>query len=137
MKWHEKTAVSVSQFVSWLGISRSRFSDWRTRYGEENHHNAPIPRYFWLTSEEREKIIGFFKDNPLNGYRRLSYMMIDQDIVYVCPGTVYNVLKKVGLMDSSTGKKSKKGTGFHQPLLPHAHWHIDVSYIVHQHSTPF
>jgi putative transposase len=24
---------------------------------------------------------------------------------------------------------SRKGTGFEQPLQPHQHWHIDVSYI--------
>jgi hypothetical protein len=24
---------------------------------------------------------------------------------------------------------SPKGTGFEQPLKPHQHWHIDVSYI--------
>jgi putative transposase len=26
-------------------------------------------------------------------------------------------------------KPSRKGTGFEQPLQPHQHWHIDVSYI--------
>ena len=26
-------------------------------------------------------------------------------------------------------ESSKKGTGFVQPLNPHEHWHIDVSYI--------
>ena len=27
------------------------------------------------------------------------------------------------------GEAIKKGTGFEQPLQPHQHWHIDVSYI--------
>lgn len=26
-------------------------------------------------------------------------------------------------------KPSKKGTGFVQPLAPHEHWHIDISYL--------
>ena len=30
---------------------------------------------------------------------------------------------------SARGKPSKKGKGFEQPLRPHEHWHIDVSYI--------
>jgi hypothetical protein len=33
-----------------------------------------------------------------------------------------------GLLSKSNGKPSK-GTGFDQPLAPHQHWHIDVSYI--------
>jgi hypothetical protein len=28
-----------------------------------------------------------------------------------------------------SGKPSKKGTGFAQPLAAHQHWHIDVSYL--------
>jgi len=28
-----------------------------------------------------------------------------------------------------TGKSSRKGTGFEQPIEPHQHWHVDVSYI--------
>jgi hypothetical protein len=35
--------------VNWIGISRSKFYDWRQRYGRVNEHNAWIPRDFWLT----------------------------------------------------------------------------------------
>lgn len=33
------------------------------------------------------------------------------------------------LLASRGGKPSKKGQGFEQPLRPHEHWHVDVSYI--------
>jgi len=55
-------------------------------------------------------------------------MMIDADVVYVSPSTVYRVLKEAGLTKRG-GKPSKKGTGFDQPAKPHEHWHIDISYI--------
>jgi transposase InsO family protein len=38
------------------------------------------------------------------------------------------VLSQAGLLQRSP-KPSLKGTGFQQPLKPHEHWHIDVSYI--------
>jgi transposase InsO family protein len=38
------------------------------------------------------------------------------------------VLHNAGRL-SKFGKKSKKGTGFEQPLKVHEHWHIDISYI--------
>jgi len=41
---------------------------------------------------------------------------------------VYRVLTNAGLLNKQKGE-SKKGTGFKQPLNPHQHWHIDVSYI--------
>jgi len=65
----------------------------------------------------------------LEGYRRLTFMMLDQDIVAVSPSSVYRVLKKANLLRRWSTKPSKKGTGFTQPLRPHDHWHIDVSYI--------
>ncbi|HXA12166.1 MAG TPA: DDE-type integrase/transposase/recombinase, partial [Mycobacterium sp.] len=45
------------------------------------------------------------------------------------PATVYRVLKAAGVLDRWNGKPSTKGTGFVQPLRPHEHWHIDISYV--------
>jgi putative transposase len=56
-------------------------------------------------------------------------MMLDRDIVAVSPSSVYRVLKKAGLLQRWPQKTSKKGTGFVQPLRPHEHWHIDISYL--------
>jgi putative transposase len=67
--------------------------------------------------------------NPLEGYRRLTFMMLDADIVAVSPTSVWRVLGRAGLLSKWNGKPSKKGTGFEQPLAAHQHWHIDVSYI--------
>jgi transposase InsO family protein len=39
------------------------------------------------------------------------------------------VLKQAGLLSRWKGKSSRKGSGFEQPLEPHQHWHVDVSYI--------
>lgn len=75
------------------------------------------------------EIIKYHNDHPLEGYRRLTFMMLDHDIVAVSPSSVYRVLKRAGLLQQWSTKSSKKGTGFTQPLRPHAHWHIDVSYL--------
>ena len=56
-------------------------------------------------------------------------MMLDDDIVAVSPTSVYRVLKAAGRLDRRWVTASRKGTGFVQPLQPHQHWHIDVSYI--------
>jgi len=38
-------------------------------------------------------------------------------------------LSHAGLLKRFAGKPSKKGDGFEQPLKPHEHWHIDISYL--------
>ncbi len=78
---------------------------------------------------EKEAIVSFHLKNPLEGYRRLTFMMLDADIVAVSPASVWRVLKEAGLLSRWKAKSSRKGTGFEQPLQPHQHWHIDVSYI--------
>ncbi len=128
-RWSERTETSVVRFVTWLGISRSKFYDWRNRYGMVNEHNGRIPRDFWLEDWERKAIIRFYHEHPNEGYRRLAFMMLDSDVVAVSPATVWRVLNREGLLRPWKVKPSKKGTGFDQPLTPHEHWHMDVSYI--------
>ena len=69
----------------------------------------------------------FAREFPLEGYRRLTFMMLDRDVAAASPSSVYRVLKAAGVMRRWNPKPSKKGTGFVQPLAPHEHWHVDVS----------
>ena len=128
-RWSERTEISVGRFIHWLRVTASKFYDWRQRYGCVNEHNGWVPRDFWLEPWEKDAIIGFHLKNPLEGYRRLTYMMLDADVVAVSPASVWRVLKQAGLLSRWKSKPSRKGTGFEQPLQPHQHWHIDVSYI--------
>ena len=56
-------------------------------------------------------------------------MMLDRNIVAVSPASTWRVLSKAGLLKKWNQKPSNKGTGFVQPLRPHEHWHVDISYI--------
>ena len=119
----------MTRFIEWLAVAPSKYYDWQSRYGKVNEHNGLIPRDFWLEESEKQAIVNFHLQFPLEGYRRLTYMMLDRDIVAVSPSSVYRVLSAAGLLQRWNRKPSKKGTGFVQPLRPHEHWHIDVSYV--------
>jgi len=128
-RWSDKTEIGAGRFIEWLDITASKFYDWRERYGKVNEHNGWVPRDFWLEDWEKQAIIGFHLKNPLEGYRRLTFMMLDAGIVAVSPTSVWRVLGQAGLLSKWNSKPSKKGAGFEQPLTAHQHWHIDVSYI--------
>jgi putative transposase len=128
-KWSDKTEIAANKMVTWIGITRSKFYDWQFRYGKVNEHNTWIPRDFWLTDYEKQSIIKYYLNHLLEGYRRLTYMMMDEDIVAVSPSSVYRVLSNAGVLSKWDRKPSKKGTGFEQPLKSHEHWHVDISYI--------
>jgi putative transposase len=127
--WADKTDIPVRRFLPWIGIGASKFHDWKHRFGKVNEHNAWVPRDHWLTDPEKEAIRLFARQHPLDGYRHLTFMMLDADVVACSPASVYRVLKAAGLLAGQSPVPTKKGTGFVQPLKPHEHWHVDVSYL--------
>ncbi len=51
-----------------------------------------------------------YQANNLEGYRRLTYLMIDADIVYVSLSTTCRVLSAAGLFRrQEAGKRKQKG----------------------------
>lgn len=128
-KWSGRTELPATRLVRWIGLGMSKFYEWRKRYGKVNEHNALVPRDHWLEDWEKRAILDFYAEHPLEGYRRLTYMMMDADIMAASPATVYRVLKAAGCFDRWNGKESSKGRGFQQPLAPHEHWHVDISYV--------
>jgi len=129
MYWSSRTGLATLLLVGWIEISRSKFYDWKMRYGRVNEHNGSVPRDHWLEPWEREAIVTFHDEYPLEGYRRLTFMMMDADVMAVSPSTTYRVLKTAGRIGRRVGAPSSKGKGFHQPERPHQHWHIDISHL--------
>jgi len=127
--WSEKTEIPARRLVAWIGLARSKFHDWRQRYGKVNEHNAWLPRDHWLEDWEKEAILDFHAQYPLEGYRRLCFMMLDRDLVAASPASVYRVLQRAGVLRDRRSQPRRKGQGFQQPLRPHQHWHVDVSYL--------
>jgi putative transposase len=128
-RWSTRTQLPVDRFITWLGVRASKFYSWKKRFGRVNEHNAWIPRDHWLETSEKEAILAFERNHPLEGYRRLAFMMLDADVAAVSPSSVYRVLKEAGRIERFNGRPSRKGTGFQQPLGAHEHWHVDVSYL--------
>lgn len=112
-----------------MGVPEGTFYGWKQRYGKVNEHNGWIPRDHWLEDWEKRAILDFYWEHPLDGYRRLTYKMLDANVTAVSASSVYRVLKTAGVLDRHNVKPSRKGKGFHQPNRPHRHWHIDIAYL--------
>ena len=77
----------------------------QTGTGRKDSHAKKLER-------QNAQLIAYYYDHPLEGYRRLTYMMMDDDIVAVSPSSVYRVLKNAGLMQRWDRKASKKAPAF-------------------------
>lgn len=124
------TGLRIGCMIRWLGISRSKFYEWSRRHGEPLRHNGQMPREHWLLECERNAILAYANHHPGEGYRRLTYMMLDEDVAAVSPSSTYRVLLAAGLLKRwNTAKDNAKGSGFIQPTAPHEHWHTDIKYV--------
>lgn len=112
-----------------MDLGTSKFHQWKQHYGTPHAHNGHVPRDGWLEPWEKQAILDYHDQHPLDGYRSLAYQMLDDDVVAVSPSSVYRVLKAAGRLDRRKWAPSKKGTGFVQPTRPHEHWHVDISYL--------
>lgn len=124
-----RTELPVRPMLQRLDLARAKFARWTTAYGAVPTPHGPVPRDHWLTQAERDGILLFHDRHPLEGYRRLTYMLLDAGDVAVSPSSVYRVLQAAGRLNRWTRRPSKKGTGFDQPTQAHEHWHIDFTYI--------
>lgn len=83
--------------------------------------NNPYSLLDW----EKEAICDFYIDYQQSGYHRITYTMIDQNIVYTSPSTVYRFLKSEGLLmrwaePRILGKKPSL------PTAPNQKWYTDL-----------
>jgi len=76
----------------WLELRAGKYHEWKKRYGKVNEHNGLVPRDHWLEAHEQQAILDFERQYPLEGYRRLTFMMLDADIVAVSPTSDRNEL---------------------------------------------
>ena len=92
-KWSERTELPATRLVKWIGLGMSKFYDWRTRYGKVNEHNALVPRDHWLEAWEKEAILSFYREHPLEDARQLvagfvehyNHVRLHSAIGYVTP----------------------------------------------------
>jgi len=121
----------LESILSCLGVPRSVYFDWRAR--AQRGPLEDLPRspasYDRLLPQEVEAIKAFALRHPKTGYRKLTYMMLDQDIVAASESAVYRVLREADLL--SRFKRSSRSSGVYtfQPTAPNQQWHTDVMYI--------
>src|SRR5207237_2834017 len=80
-----------------------------------------------LPKRRKRKIIAFAYDHPLEGYRPLTFMMLDADVAAGSRTSVWRVLHQAGILDSVYGNTSSKGTGLYQSVKLLQHRNVEVS----------
>jgi putative transposase len=126
----QRAGFSVARSLLQLGVPRATYFRWAAEGGKQPRPIATTPKSTWLLREERDAIIAYKRQHPEIGYRRLAYMMADEQVAAVPPSSVHRVLQVARLSSRWTpapGGASKHG--FDQPTRPHEQWHTDIAYL--------
>jgi putative transposase len=126
----ERSGWSVQRVLRRLGIRRSVYYEWRGRAAAKRLDDL-VPGGRCLSAilpEEKEAAIAFALEHPKEGYRRLAWMMVDADVAYLSPASVYRVLNDADLL--YRWKRSRKsGEKPAAPTAPNQRWHTDIMYL--------
>lgn len=118
----------MTRMLMWLSLSTGKYYYWLNARASAVRREV-VPKSHYLLPWERQAIVDYRLAYPEEGYRRLTFRMLDEDVVAVSPSSVYRVLRDAGLLNQQWRHAKARGSGFVQPSRPHQHWHLDISYI--------
>ena len=123
-----RSGWQIGRTLAALGVPRSVYYAWKARERLEDRKATPC-RAYALLPEERSAICAYALKFPRIGYRKLTWMMVDEAVAFVGESTVYRVLSEADLL--SRWKRSTASTGeYHfRPNGPNQQWHTDVMYV--------
>jgi putative transposase len=125
-----RTGWKRTEVMRLFGISSSQVGRWR-------RVNIPGPCLiypFHILDEEVQKAIAYRTSSEENrdlGYRKFTWKMVDEDIVYLSESSIYRILRQFKLL----GRAFKENDGAlkeyeNKPLYVHHHWHTDIAYVI-------
>lgn len=126
----QRTGWTVRRILQQLGLSRARARDWVERQARDALADRPsIARHLdGILHEERAAVEAYALQHPKDGYRRLTWQMIDDDVAYLSPSRVYRILRDADLLC-----RWKRSASLEQappkPTRPHERWHTDLMYL--------
>jgi putative transposase len=125
-----RTGWSVRRVLKRLGVPRSVYYEWCERAVQQRLDDL-VPGGRCLSAvlpEEKDAVITYALEHPKEGYRRLAWMMVDADVVYLSPASVYRILTDADLL--YRWKRSyRSGEKPEAPTRPYQRWHTDIMYL--------
>ncbi|RLC63226.1 MAG: IS3 family transposase [Chloroflexi bacterium] len=131
----ERAQQQSGQPLCWIlgemGLTRSVYYDWleKARTGSLADR-VVVPRSPLVAlPEEIEAAVAYAEAHPREGYRRLTWMMVDEDVVYLTPSTVYRILDRYDLLYRWKRPEPGQGRRVPEASYPDEVWHVDLMYL--------
>ena len=110
-----------------LGIAASSYYAWSARSDGPNWQAVFSRRKPLL--EEIAAVKAYALMHPTDGYRRLAWMMLDQDVAALSESSVYRILRDADLNRRWQRPATEAGAMPPKPKGPDEQWHTDLMYL--------
>src|SRR5438309_5107052 len=132
----EQSSLSIPRTLAPIGIPRSTFYDWYSRYQEGGiealEDGKPRPRRIWnkISDKIETAIVNLALEEPDLSPRELAVNFTDTKGSFVSEATVYRLLKDHGLITSPAFILMKAADRFANPTTaPNQLWQTDFTYL--------
>jgi putative transposase len=118
-----RTGMKVKQILKILGISRSWY------YSQLDFSPFLDGRFNpFAVRDDEWLVVGYKHRHPGMSFREIAYTLIDDDIAYLSPSTVYNILKKHNLI-TPWKMATWESTLPEHAGKPDERWQTDIMYL--------
>ena len=120
----ERAGYSISMILSMLGISRSWY------YSQMDFSPILDGRFnpMAIRNDDEWIVICYKHKHPGMSFREIAYTLIDGDLAYLSPATVYRILKKKDLI-TPWNRITWASTRPEHAKSPHERWQTDIMYV--------
>jgi putative transposase len=88
----------------------------------------PVSVYEAL-SEEKQAVLAYARKHPELRHRELAWRMVDEDVAYLSPSTVYRILKEVNLVCPWRRRPKRKKAQEEKATRPDQRWSTDLMHL--------
>src|SRR5689334_9520171 len=85
----------------------------------------PVSPYEAL-SEEKQAVLAYARKHPELRHREMAWRMVDEDVAYLSPSTVYRILKEANLVCPWRRRARRKKTLEEKATRPDQRWGTDL-----------
>ena len=131
MNTQKRSDKPLEWVLGHLGLATSTYYRWREKESNgklEDNYAAPF-NFEAPLDNEIQAVINYALEHPKEGYRRLAYMMIDANVAFFSPSSIYRILSDRDLLCRWKPPVKGKGTYDFKPTAPHQQWHTDLMYL--------
>jgi transposase InsO family protein len=117
---------SKREVLSRLGISRTQQTMFRHRL--KTSEGKRLRKLNQITPLEIQSAMTFCREHRGINYFKLAYMMMDEQVAFLPPSTLYRILRAHGFYESRTISVAEK-VYRDKPTHVHHTWHTDLAYV--------